>query len=503
MSKQHKSMPKEMLIAPQLNVNLQTPSPTKCHALLINPFYAKDPYSSYGKHVLTPTLALSSIAGSTPDNWTLAYWDENLLQGHPPADPFPQVVGITVHLTFAERAYELAAWYRERGAIVIFGGLHVQSCTEECAPHADALALGEGTQLWEHILHDVENGSLQKRYDGSYKKPYREDPAPRRDLIPKEQFLTRGSMIATRGCHNRCNFCYLATEDMHMPYQMRTPQQVVQEILDEGSNYVVFVDNNLGSRPKYLEDLCDALMPLNIIWSAAVTIDVTDNEKILRKMALSGCTGVFVGFESLNSDSIVHTGKRTPMPDDYARRVQMLHDYGIQVNGSFVLGFDHDRPDVFNRTVNWIEANRLESATFHILTPYPATPLFADMEKEGRILHKDWSRYDTGHVVFQPKRMTAQQLREGYEYAYDRLFSWRSIWRRRPQQAAAVPAYLAGSLLYKKSNWLWRLLIKHRLTNALWKPLIALSRRRHVKYRESLLRQEDESLKFGIVPPGV
>jgi hypothetical protein len=129
--------------------------------------------------------------------------------------------------------------------------------------------------------------------------------------------------------------------------------------------------------------------------------------------------------------------------------------------------------------------------------------LFADMEKEGRILHKDWSRYDTGHVVFQPKRMTAQQLREGYEFAYDRLFSWRSIWRRRPQQAAAVPAYLAGSLLYKKSNWLWRLLIKHRLTNALWKPLIALSRRRHVKYRESLLRHEDESLKFGIVPPGV
>ena len=220
-------------------------------------------------------------------------------------------------------------------------------------------------------------------------------------------------------------------------------------------------------------------------------------------MALSGCTGVFVGFESLNSDSIVHTGKRTPMPDDYARRVQMLHDYGIQVNGSFVLGFDHDRPDVFNRTVDWIEANRLESATFHILTPYPATPLFADMEKEGRILHKDWSRYDTGHVVFQPKRMTAKQLREGYEYAYDRLFSWRSIWRRRPQQPAAVPAYLAGSLLYKKSNWLWRLLIKHRLTNALWKPLIALSRRRHVKYRESLLRHEDESLKFGIVPPGV
>ena len=496
-------MPCEMRIAPSLDTERETAAPTPRHALLINPFYAKDPYSSYGKHVLTPTLALSSIAASTPDNWTIEYWDQNLLQGHPPCEPFPQVVGITVHLTFAERAYELAAWYRERGAIVIMGGLHVQSCTEECAPHADALALGEGTQLWGEILRDVEHDCLLPRYDGSYRKPYREDPVPRRDLVPKEQFLTRSSIIATRGCHNRCNFCYLATEDMHMPYQMRDPEQIAQEISEDGSSYWVFIDNNLGSRPKYLEALCDALMPLNIIWSAAVSIDVTDHPHIIRKMALSGCTGVFVGFESLNDDSIVNTGKRTPMPDDYARRVKMLHDNGIQVSGSFVLGFDHDRPDVFKRTIDWIEENRLETATFHILTPYPATPLFADMEREGRLLHKDWSKYDTGNVVYQPKHMTPEQLREGYEYAYERLFSWKSIWRRRPQQWAAVPAYLAGSLLYKKSNWLWHLLIKHRLTSALWKPLIEISRWRHVKFREKLRRQEGESSNISLVPQGV
>jgi radical SAM superfamily enzyme YgiQ (UPF0313 family) len=153
--------------------------------------------------------------------------------------------------------------------------------------------------------------------------------------------------------------------------------------------------------------------------------------------------------------------------------------------------------------VDWIEENRLETATFHILTPYPATPLFEDMEREGRLLHKDWSKYDTGNVVYQPKHMTAQQLQEGYEYAYDRLFSWKSIWRRRPQQLAAVPAYLAGSLLYKKSNWLWRLLIKHRLTHALWKPLIEISRWRHVKYRERLRRQGDGSLTLSILPQGV
>src|SRR5262245_501092 len=169
------------------------------HALLINPFYPKDPHASFGKHVLTPTLALTSIAGATPSNWKVRYWDENLLQGPPPADPFPQVVGISVHLTFARRAYELADWYRERGATVILGGLHVLSCPAEAAPHADALAIGEGVQLWPEILRDVERGTLKEIYRGSYRHPYREDPKPRRAILPPHTFLTSASLIATRG----------------------------------------------------------------------------------------------------------------------------------------------------------------------------------------------------------------------------------------------------------------------------------------------------------------
>ena len=145
-------------------------------------------------------------------------------------------------------------------------------------------------------------------------------------------------------------------------------------------------------------------------------------------------------------------------------RVEILHQYGIQVNGSFVLGFDHDRPDVFEKTAKWIEANRLECATFHILTPYPGTPLFRQMESEGRLLHKDWELYDTAHVVFRPRHMTPEQLAEGYAWCYKRLFSHASIWRRRPLDWRAVPAYLAMSYLYKRSNWLWPLLIRYNLT---------------------------------------
>lgn len=481
-------VPKDMAIAPRLPAPIPGRSRREHFALLVNPFYPKDPRASFGKHVLTPTLALTSIAGATPANWDLQYWDENLLQGVPPCDPVPHVVGITVHLTFAQRAYELAAWFRAQGSIVILGGLHVLSCPDEVAQHADAIALGDGVQLWPVILADIEANRLQRRYDANFVRAYSLDPPAKRAILPRDSFLTTTSMIATRGCHNRCGFCYLSTEGLHMPYRMREVEQVVAEIVADAQPYTVFVDNNLGSRPSYLRELCKALRPLGIIWSAAVTIDVTDDEALVRDMALAGCTGVFVGFESLNEGNLTDARKRTPAPIDYARRVAMLHRYGIQVNGSFVLGFDHDAPDVFERTVEWIEANRLECATFHILTPYPGTPLFRQFEAEGRILHRDWSRYDTAHVVFQPKNMTPEQLDAGYAWCYEKLFSHRSIFRRRPADRSAVLAYLAMSYLYKRSNRFWHLLIKHRLTGAVWRPLIEHSRSRHLKFRDRLAK---------------
>jgi radical SAM superfamily enzyme YgiQ (UPF0313 family) len=269
--------------------------------LLINPFYPKDCHASFGKHVLTPTLALTSIAAATPVYWQVRYWDENLLQGPPPSEPFPQVVGITVHLTFARRAYELADWYRSRGALVIMGGLHVLSCPDEVAPHADAICIGDGVQAWPRILADVEAGELlpigvtgrsARVYRGDFRRPYQLDPAPRRALVDRRAFLTTTSLIATRGCHSRCGFCYLATDGLHMPYQMRDPAEVAAEFAADDQPYGVFTDNNLGSKPQYLRALCRHLRPLQKIWSAAVSLDVTDDPQTVREMALAGCTGV-------------------------------------------------------------------------------------------------------------------------------------------------------------------------------------------------------------------
>ncbi|HLY61845.1 MAG TPA: radical SAM protein [Terriglobia bacterium] len=476
-------IPREMTEAPQLDHAAPAAALEPCYALLINPFYPKDPNSSFGKHVLTPTLALTSFAATTPEHWRVEYWDENLLDGRPPFYPMPELVGITVHLTFSRRAFELAEWYRRRGSKVVLGGLHVLSRPEECAPHADALALGDGVQLWPRIVADLEAGCLQPRYAAAYENEYREDPAPRRAILPRKSFLTTSSLIATRGCHNRCGFCYLATEGLRMPYRMRDPEQIAAEFEADGQPYGVFVDNNLGSRPDYLRKLCAALRPLNKIWSAAVSIDVTDDPSLIRAMALAGCTGVFVGFESLSDQNLADAHKKTSRTADYARRVRMLHDNGIQVNSSFVLGFDHDRKDVFARTAEWAEANRLECSTFHILTPYPATPLFKQMEAEGRLLHRNWTLYDTAHAVFRPRHMTPEELEQGYAWIYQRLFSHTSIWRRRPEDWRAVAPYLAMSYLYKRSNRFWHLLIKHDLVHAVWRPLVELTRLRHLQFR--------------------
>jgi radical SAM superfamily enzyme YgiQ (UPF0313 family) len=498
-----------MAEAPLLPEPVARRSAEKRYALLLNPFYAKSPHGSFGKHVLTPTLALTSLAGATPANWRVAYWDENLLQGLPPTEPLPQVVGITVHLTFARRAYALARWYQRQGSKVVFGGLHVQSCPDEVAQHADAIAIGEGVRLWPEILRDVEAGTLKTRYVSGYEGDFRSEPPPNRRILQRESYLTTGSLIATRGCHNRCGFCYLSTEGLLIPYRMRDPEDIRRQFAGEEQPYAVFIDNNLGSNRPYLRALCRALRPLEKLWSAAVTLDVTDEPDLVREMALAGCNGVFIGFESLTDANLARARKRTPKAEDYARRIAILRDNGIQVNGSFVVGFDEDTRESFARLANWIEQNRMECATFHILTPYPGTPLFRQLEAEGRLLHRNWDLYDTAHVVFRPKQMSPEELLLGYDWLYRRLFSHASIWRRRPREWGAVPTYLAGCYLYKRSNRLWHFLIKHRLVRRVWWPLVELTRRRHLRFRRRLEITEPETRasegrqRAGLIPAGV
>jgi radical SAM superfamily enzyme YgiQ (UPF0313 family) len=146
----------------------------------------------------------------------------------------PALVAITVHLTFAKRAYALADWFRERGVTVVLGRLHALSCPDEVQAHADAIAVGEGAQLWPEIVRDFEQGTLKKRYAATYERPYDLDPPPRRELLARQSYLTTTSLIATRGCHNRCGFCYLSTDCLQMPYRVCAAEDVRRQFEEDG-----------------------------------------------------------------------------------------------------------------------------------------------------------------------------------------------------------------------------------------------------------------------------
>jgi len=475
-----------MTLLGRIRDHLPLGRPRRGDVLLINPRYERNPCSSAGRHVLTPSLALPLVAAATPPDYTVRLHDENLGRGGAPRWPVPEVVGITVHTAFAARAYELARRSRRAGSRVVLGGLHVSALPDEARCHADAVVVGDGVSAWPRVLAGLRNGSLRDGavVRGSFHEPhYGAQPWARRDVLPAGAFLTNASVIATRGCTGRCGYCYLATRGVQIPYQQRPVEDVLAEIDAIGEPYVVFTDNNLMADPAYGLALCRGLQRRRLIWSAAVTVDVARSPELVEAMGRAGCQGVFVGLETLSDEALRAQRKRTLAPSAYRQAVRLLHDNGVQVNGSFVFGFDEDGPDVFDRTLEFIVSERLECATFHILTPYPGTPLFAQLKAQGRLLSRDWRLYDTAHVVFRPARMSPQLLLEGYRRSYRQLYRWPTILARGPvaegraETVARTAAYLAMTVLYKKQDWIWRALVPLRLTHAAWRPLVALQRR--------------------------
>ena len=357
----------------------------------------------------------------------------------PPFDPFPEVVGISVHLTFAKRglragATGIAPWERRSCS----GG-----CT--CCPaRTSALRTPmRSRRRWRTALAaDPRGRGGRHAAAGISRRRMRATIVTIRRraatiLPPRAVFSRPPSLIATRGCHNRCGFCYLATEGCACRTGCRDPRAGgrASSRLTGSPTPCLSTTISALSAPIYASS-ARRFDPLEKIWSAAVTIDVTD-DPVARSasMALAGCTGVFIGFESLNDENLGTPQKRTPSCDDYARRVAILHENGIQVNGSFVLGFDHDRRDVFARTMaSWIEENRLECATFHILTPYPAHAAVSPDGSGGSIAASRLGSYDTAHACLPAQAHDGRGVgRRAMRWMYERLFSHTSIWRRRPR----------------------------------------------------------------------
>jgi len=424
---------------------------------------ATSPFFRPIKYSLFPPLGLATLAGYLHDTDDVVLSDEHVEKLL--LDDAPDLVVIQVYITSARRAYEIADLYRSRGSHVALGGLHVTSLPEEAAQHADTIFLGPGEDTWPQFLADFRAGRPARKYASQNRTLFGVPPI-RRDLIKRRLYLVPNSIVVSRGCPHVCDFCYkVAFFKGGKQFYTQTVDAALAEIDRLPGRHLYFLDDHLFGSPPFAEALFDGMRGMNRVWQAAGTVKaVLEQPRVLEKAVASGLRSLFVGFETVNSDNLQEQRKYQNIGRDYAAAVRRLHELGVMVNGSFVFGMDHDGPDVFERTVEWAIAQGIETATFHILTPYPDTALHGRMESEDRLLHRDWDLYDTRHVVFKPARLLPRELEDGYWRAYRDFYRWGSIfrgaaakddWRGRIRHVA----YAGG---WKKFEPLWDLLIRSK-----------------------------------------
>ena len=339
------------------------------------------------------------------------------------------LVGMTVITGSAPRAYALSRRFRERGIRVVLGGPHVTLVPHDAEPHADAIVVGYAEDTWPQLLRDFAEGALRPRYDQSPDLSLAKRPFPLRELLPRRAFLTNNVFEATRGCVHNCEFCVVPAAWGRAPYQ-KPVEDVTEDIRRHGARKLIFVDLNLVADPDYALRLFEALIPLRVQWYGLATTKLAEDAEMLALAARSGCRGILMGLESLSREALRQASKGFNHPERYKDIVARLHARGIALQGCFVFGSDHDTADVFLETARFAVEAKIDLPRFAVLTPFPGTALFERLDREGRILTRDWERYDAQHVVFQPAHMTPQELQLGIERAWRSVYRPRSIARR-------------------------------------------------------------------------
>lgn len=388
---------------------------------------AKSPFFRPIKYSLFPPLGLATLAGFLSETDEITLQDEHVETLD--LEDEPDLVVIQVYITSAYRAYALADHYRSRGAYVCLGGLHVTSLPEEASHHADTIFLGPGEDTWPVFLSDFRAGHPARLYR-SQVRTLLGTPRPRLDLIKRSLYLVPNSIVVSRGCPHTCDFCYKeAFFQGGKSFYTQAVDIALEEIVRLPGRHLYFLDDHLFGNPRFAMALFDGMRGMGRLWQAAGTVQSVLQPALLEKAADCGLRSLFVGFETLSPANLAAHHKRQNLLRDYAAAVRRLHDLGIMINASFVFGMDEDDQSAFARTVEWAVSQGIETATFHILTPYPGTALHARLAAEGRIISQNWDRYDTRHAVFNPKRMSAEQLEAGYWEAYRQFYRWSSIFQ--------------------------------------------------------------------------
>lgn len=393
-------------------------------------------------------LTLTTLAALVPEDFPaeLTLIDEGIQDV--PDDIEADLVGLTVITGTAKRAYELADSYRARGITVVLGGPHVTLIPEDAQPHADAIVVGYAEDTWPQLLRDFAAGNLQASYHQAPDLSLAGRPFPRRELLPSKHYITSDVFEATRACIHNCDFCVVPTAWGRKPLQ-KPVEEVIADIRSRGARRVIFIDLNLISHRGYAKKLFTALIPLKLHWYGLSTVLLADDDELLGLASKSGCRGLLMGLESISNTNLRDSGKGFNSPEKFSRVVQRLHDHGIALQGCFVFGLDDDDPDVFMRTAEFAVEAKVDLPRFAVVTPFPNTPLYLRLKAEGRILTHDWELYDGQHVVFQPKRMSVQQLQEGIETAWKHTYSVRSIIRRIRHSPAPLAVRIGTNLGYR------------------------------------------------------
>lgn len=373
-------------------------------------------------------LTLPLLAALTPEKHQVKAIDENVepIDFDQPAD----LVSITALTPTAPRAYEVADEFRRRGKKVVLGGVHPSLMVDEAAAHADAVVVGEAEEVWPELLEDLENGGMKQRYQAEVKPSLAGLPIPRRDLMKENAYLNIPKVETSRGCPYRCSFC--STTVFYGPrMRFRPVEDVVAEVKAAEHRFVFFTDNNITANKKYAKRLFRALEPLGIYWLSQGSIDMADDAELMELAQRSGCAGMLVGFESLSEENIEGMGKKASnRVEEYEDKIRTFHRHQIGLIGCFVFGFDGDDKSVFKTTVNFIKRTNIDTPQLTVLTPYPGTAIRAELEAQGRIIHSDWEKYDVGNVAFIPKRMTPEELQQGYNWACEQVYSMPAIIKR-------------------------------------------------------------------------
>ena len=357
------------------------------------------------------------------------------------------LVGLTFHTPSAPHAYEIADRFRARGITVIMGGPHVTLLPDEAQEHADVVFVGEAELTLPRFIIDWMEGRAKIRYEAAEVPDLCGIPFARKEHFHRKDH-SGGILFATRGCPNACEFCTLA-----VMYKRRFRRRPVEEAAAEFASFsgkvIIFWDDNLSADPEHAKALCKAITPYRKWWSSQASVNAGADDEFLRLAARSGCKQLFIGFESVSQQSLESAQKGFNRTDGYAEIVERIHAHGIAVQAGFVFGFDDDKPDVFEKTIAFLENTGIQNATFHILTPYPGTPLYERLAAQGRILCHDWAKYNARtDVVFKPKHMSSGELLNGFNEVNRRFYSLGSIYRRLKKSPVGLYWTLPLNLMY-------------------------------------------------------